>query len=175
MSCCLCNTRESQCLLSFQNRRICIRTWPYNWKFSIKWTSIVLLRQAAHLGAVNDHVIVEYLPGSLRNTNSWFKRNLSLLSGKVIKGCVSWPKAFVLHVVISSKPNYVKYFPALPFLFVSMRNDLLGQLLHLPELDVSNIDSQAVLNLLPSRQPYSRRNWWSNDFRGIVHIWRGRM
>ena len=33
-------------------------------------------------------------------------------------------------------------------LFVPMRNDLLGQLSHLPGLDLSNIDSQALLNLL---------------------------
>ena len=33
-------------------------------------------------------------------------------------------------------------------LFVPMRNDLLGQLLHLPGLDLSNIDSQALLDLL---------------------------
>ena len=33
-------------------------------------------------------------------------------------------------------------------LFVPMCNDLLGQLSHLPRLDLSNIDSQALLNLL---------------------------
>ena len=33
-------------------------------------------------------------------------------------------------------------------LFVPMRNDLLGQLSHLPGLDLSKIDSQALLNLL---------------------------
>ena len=33
-------------------------------------------------------------------------------------------------------------------LFVPMRNDLLGQLSHLPGLDLSNIDPQALLNLL---------------------------
>ena len=33
-------------------------------------------------------------------------------------------------------------------LFAQMRNDLLGRFSHLPELDLSNIDSQALLNLL---------------------------
>ena len=33
-------------------------------------------------------------------------------------------------------------------LFVPMRNDLLGRLSHLPEMNLSNIDSQALLNLI---------------------------
>ena len=33
-------------------------------------------------------------------------------------------------------------------LFIPMRNDLLGPLLYLPELDLSNIEPQALLNLL---------------------------
>ena len=53
----------------------------------------------------------------------------------------------LMHACITGVEDNAHFFLHCP-LFVPMRNDLLGRLSHLPEMDLSNIDSQALLNLI---------------------------